>query len=111
MGYIIIDFWKVYVNVGYIYRIFMYIDLFYSDLIILGNENLNLEEVILEEIGVKFNVVNFSFIVVFFNCDLDNLIDYVKENEEDLWMVINICLLNIKGFEVYVDYKFKVNGF
>ncbi len=111
VGYIISDSWKVYANAGYTYRIPTYTDLFYSDPTTLGNENLNPEEAISEELGVKFNVANFSFTAAFFNRDSDNLIDYVKENEEDLWMATNIRSLNTKGFEAYADYKFKVNGF
>lgn len=111
VGYIISDSWKVYANAGYTYRIPTYTDLFYSDPTTLGNENLNPEESISEELGVKFNVANFSFTAAFFNRDSDNLIDYVKENEEDLWKGTNIRSLNTKGFEANADYKFKVNGF
>jgi iron complex outermembrane receptor protein len=110
VGYKISASWKVYANAGYTYRIPTYTDLFYSDPTTLGNENLEPEKAISEEIGVKFNIQNFSFTGAFFNRDSDNLIDYVKENEEDLWMATNIRSLNTKGFDANVDYTFEVNG-
>ena len=111
LGYKLSNNLKLYANAGYTYRIPTYTDLFYSDPTTLGNENLNAEEAISEEVGVKFNAKNVSLSAAFFNRDSDNLIDYVKENEEDLWMATNIRSLNTKGFEANADYHFTVNGF
>ncbi|MEZ4858500.1 MAG: TonB-dependent receptor [Flavobacteriaceae bacterium] len=107
-GYKISEDWKVYANAGYTYRIPTYTDLYYSDPTTLGNENLKPEEAISEEVGLKFNRNNFGATMAFFNRDSDNLIDYVKENEEDLWMATNIQGLNTKGVETSVDYNFTV---
>ncbi len=111
LGYEINEKIKVYGNVGYTYRIPTYTDLYYSDPTTLGNENLDPEEAISQEIGIKYfgSKLNASF--AFFNRDSDNLIDYVKENEDDRWQATNIRDLNTIGFEVNTSYIFNINGF
>jgi iron complex outermembrane receptor protein len=101
----------VYGNIGYTYRIPTYTDLFYSDPTTLGNENLDPEEAIAEELGIKYTKNNFTATLVFFNRDSNKVIDYVKENEDDLWEATNIRELNTKGFEVSTNYGFKIGQF
>ncbi len=111
LGYQINDRVKLYGNIGYTYRIPTYTDLFYSDPTTLGDENLSPEEAIAEEIGLKFYSINFNASVAFFNRDADKLIDYVKENEADLWQATNIRNLNTKGLEANANYTFKLGAF
>ena len=111
VGYQISKDFKVYANVGYTYRIPTYTDLFYSDPTTLGNDNLEPEEAISEEIGIKYDASNFQVTAAFFNRDSNNLIDYVKANEADLWMATNIRSLNTKGFEANTQYHCKVGEF
>jgi iron complex outermembrane receptor protein len=111
LGYQINDRVKLYGNIGYTYRIPTYTDLFYSDPTTLGDENLSPEEAIAEEIGLKFYSINFNASVAFFNRDADKLIDYVKENEADLWQATNIRNLNTKGLEANANYTFKLGVF
>jgi iron complex outermembrane receptor protein len=108
IGYEISEQLKVYGNIGYTYRIPTYTDLFYSDPTTLGNENLDPEEAIAEELGIKFTKNKFSATVAFFNRDSNKVIDYVKENQDDLWEATNIRELNTKGFEVSTNYGFKI---
>lgn len=111
VGYEISKQFKVYGNIGYTYRIPTYTDLFYSDPTTLGNEDLNPEEAIAEELGFKFAKNNFSATLAFFNRDSNKVIDYVKENEGDLWEATNIRELNTKGFEISTNYGFKIGHF
>ena len=111
LGYQINDELKVYANAGYTYRIPTYTDLYYSDPTTLGNENLNPEEALTEEIGIKYNKGNFSTSFAVFNRDSDNLIDYTKENATDKWEATNIQDLNAFGFEVNASYTYKMKGF
>ena len=111
IGYKLNDNLKAYGNIGYTYRVPTYTDLFYSDPTTLGNENLNPEEAISEELGLKYHTGNFNTSVVAFNRDSNNLIDYVKENESDLWQATNIRDLNTKGFEINAAYNFKLGAF
>ncbi|HLT53027.1 MAG TPA: TonB-dependent receptor [Flavobacteriaceae bacterium] len=108
VGYTINDHFKVYGNVGYTYRIPTYTDLFYSDPTTLGNENLDPEEAIAEELGLKYSGKSITATVAFFNRDSRKLIDFVKENESDLWEATNIRDLNTQGFEANATYQFKI---
>ena len=111
LGYEINDQVKVYANAGYTYRIPTYTDLFYSDPTTLGNENLDPEEAISEEIGIKYSNDRFNASLAIFNRDSNNLIDYVKENEEDLWQATNIQDLNSFGVEANMFYGYTTKGF
>lgn len=111
VGYRLSNVWKVYANAGYTYRIPTYTDLYYSDPTTLGNENLDPEAALAEEVGVKFNSGGWTANIAFFNRDSENLIDYVKENEEDLWEATNIRELNTKGFEVNIGYRCRIASF
>ncbi|MGM5469298.1 TonB-dependent receptor plug domain-containing protein [Flavobacteriaceae bacterium LMO-SS05] len=111
LGYKINDAFKLYGNVGYTFRIPTYTDLYYSDPTTLGNENLDPEEAIAEELGIKYIQHNFSASLALFNRDSDKVIDYVKENESDLWQATNIRELNTKGFETMANYNFKIGAY
>ena len=111
IGYQIDDHFKVYANAGYTYRIPTYTDLFYSDPTTIGNENLDPEEAISEELGIKYNKGDFSSSLALFNRDSNNLIDYVKAKEEDRWEATNIQELNSFGLEFNASYKFKFNAY
>ncbi|WP_159022353.1 TonB-dependent siderophore receptor [Formosa sp. L2A11] len=111
LGYEINSNFKVYGNMGYTYRIPTYTDLYYSDPTTLGNENLDPEEAIAEEIGLKYNQGHFSASLAVFNRDSKNLIDYTKENEDDLWEASNIRELNTKGLDAYLNYNFTIGTF
>ena len=111
IGYEISDKIKVYGNLGYTYRIPTYTDLFYSDPTTLGNENLDPEEAIAQELGLKYFGSNLNASFALFNRDSSNLIDYVKENEDDLWQATNIRDLNTIGLEVNASYNFSIADF
>ena len=111
LGYKINDNLKVYGNIGYTYRIPTYTDLYYSDRNTNGDENLEAEEAISEEIGLKFHVNNLNVNFAVFNRYSSNLIDFVKENEDDRWQATNIRDLNTLGLEVDANLGFKLLGF
>lgn len=105
LGYRVTEDVKIYGNIGYTYRIPTYTDLYYSSPSEVGNENLVPEEAIAEEIGIKFNSANFNLSIAGFNRDSRKLIDFVKENEDDVWQATNIRDLNTKGLELNAAYK------
>ncbi|NQX86516.1 MAG: TonB-dependent receptor [Flavobacteriaceae bacterium] len=111
IGYSINDNLKLYGNIGYTYRIPTYTDLFYSDPTTLGNENLQPENALTEELGVKYNNGKFSAAIAAFNRDANDVIDYVKQNEDDLWQATNIQDINAFGVEVNTSYGFKTSGY
>lgn len=111
IGYKINHNFRLYGNIGYTYRIPTYTDLFYASTTTLGNANLQTEEALSEEIGIKFTQGRFALTAAFFNRDASKLIDYVKENEEDLWVAENIRDVTSNGIETNVNYSYQMNNF
>ena len=107
LGYNVSSNFKLYSNIGKTYRIPTYTDLYYSDRTTVGNENLNPESATSTEFGLKYNTSNFKFSTALFNRNAKNIIDYVKQNEDDLWKAVNIGSLSTSGFEVDMSYRFK----
>lgn len=98
--------WQAYGNLGYTYRIPTYTDLYYSDRTTSGNENLKPEEALATELGIRFNNSSFRFYAVYFDRRAENLIDYVKTEEESKWEATNIQILNTRGIEVEAQLPF-----
>ena len=107
LGYNINSNFKLYSNIGKTFRIPTYTDLYYSDRTTIGNENLNPESATSTELGFKYNTSNFKISGAFFNRKAKNIIDYVKENENDLWNAVNIGSLKTTGFELDIRYNFQ----
>ena len=102
---------KFYGNIGRTYRIPTYTDLYYSDKTTIGNENLVPESASSTEIGMKYNKSLLSMSFSYFQRNAKNIIDYVKENEDDLWNARNIGSLKTSGFEFDFKYFFKNKNF
>ena len=107
LGYNINSNFKLYSNIGKTFRIPTYTDLYYTDRTTVGNENLNPESATSTELGFKYNTSNFKISGAFFNRKAKNIIDYVKENEDDLWNAVNIGSLKTTGFELDFRYNFQ----
>lgn len=98
---------KFYGNVGKTYRVPTYTDLYYSDKTTVGNENLLPESAVSSEIGFKYNKSNLSLSLAIFQRNAKNIIDYVKESEDDLWNAQNIGSLKTNGFDLDLKYSFE----
>ena len=107
LGYNINSNFKLYSNIGKTFRIPTYTDLYYSDRTTIGNENLNPESATSTELGFKYNTSSLKISGAFFNRKAKNIIDYVKENENDLWNAVNIGSLKTTGFELDFTYNFQ----
>ena len=68
---------------------------------------MNPESAISSEFGIKYINSNLKFSASLFNRDAKNIIDYAKENENDLWKAVNIGSLNSNGYEFDFSYSFK----
>ena len=110
-GLDITDHLRAYANIGYTYRIPTYTDLFYSDPTTLGNESLKPEEAIAEELGFKFRKSSWNVTLSLFNRDSKNLIDFIKDTENEPFQATNIRRLNTKGFETSIVYGFSMMGY
>ncbi|WP_369427724.1 TonB-dependent receptor [Membranihabitans maritimus] len=100
MGYSINDKWSVYANVGNTYRVPTYTDLYYIGPSNIGNENLVPERAMTYEAGVKYFGSQWYFNVAYYRRDSRNLIDWVKDRENDPWMPQNFYKAYFNGLEI-----------
>ena len=107
LGYFLNNKIKLYGNLGYTYRVPTYTDLYYSSPTTMGNENLNPEKALAEELGVKFISKDITANIAFFYRDAKDLIDYVKTNETDKWQAENLAQVITKGIETEINYSFR----
>ena len=96
---------NLYANYGKTYRIPTYTDLYYSDRNTIGNPNLNPEHAITNEFGVKYSSESIEMSSSFFSRKSSNIIDYVKQSEQDKWEATNIRNLDTNGFDLNFLYK------
>ena len=96
---------NLYANYGKTYRIPTYTDLYYSDRNTIGNPDLNPEHAITNEIGIKYSNENVDVSSSFFTRKSSNIIDYVKQSEQDKWEATNIRNLDTNGFDLSFLYK------
>ena len=96
---------NLYANYGKTYRIPTYTDLYYSDRNTIGNPDLNPEHAITNEIGIKYSNEIIDVSSSFFSRKSSNIIDYVKQSEQDKWEATNIRNLDTNGFDLSFLYK------
>ena len=99
LGYDISEKLKLYTNFGKTYRIPTYTDLYYSDRTTRGNPDLEPESAISSEIGFKYKSEQLTLKSAIFSRESKNIIDYIKNNQDDLWQATNIRSLKTNGFE------------
>ena len=101
---------NLYANFGKTYRIPTYTDLYYSDRNTIGNPDLNPEHAITNEIGIKYSNENIDVSSSFFSRKSSNIIDYVKQSEQDKWEATNIRNLDTNGFDLNFLYKISTHN-
>ncbi|MBK7104510.1 MAG: TonB-dependent receptor [Ignavibacteriae bacterium] len=91
---------KIFANFGKAFRIPTYTELFYKDPVTIGNINLNPEESINYEIGLNYlsNFWESNFSV--FRKEGKNLIDYILNEEINIWEAENLTEIKTSGFEI-----------
>ncbi len=113
LGYKINDRTKFYWNVGYSYRVPTYTELYINiPNFLSGNEDLEPEKAVTQEMGIKYQTNDFSFSTAAFFRVATDLIDYVKETENSpFFLAQNLRKITTQGFEVNTSYTFKINSF
>ncbi|MDB2587227.1 TonB-dependent receptor [Flavobacteriaceae bacterium] len=107
LGYAINRHWRIYSNMGYTYRIPTYTDLFYSDPNTLGDADLEPEKALAYEVGLRLKDGPLTLNAAWFRRDANNLIDYVKNNTDDLWQAANVRGLLTQGWEANIQYALR----
>ncbi len=113
IGYALNDKVKIYGNVGYSYRIPSYTELYINiPNFLSGNEALEPEKALAEEIGLKYRTKAIRLSTALFRREATDLIDYVKETQNSpVFLAKNLRKILSVGFEVNATYKFTMNSF
>ena len=106
IGYRVNNDMKLFGNAGYTYRVPTYTDLYYEDRANVGNAELEPEEAIALEVGVKYNKRNFSAQFSVFTRQGSDLIDWTKQDSLAKWQPFNIGDITTNGIEFSGQYKF-----
>ena len=94
---------KFYSSFGSTFRIPSYTDLFYQDKTTIGNSKLVPESAKNYEFGFRLYKNKMLYNISIFKRNSENLIDYVKDDIEDLWQARNISSLNTIGAELDIS--------
>jgi iron complex outermembrane receptor protein len=111
LGFQLNEMFRIYGNIGYTYRVPTYTDIYYESPTTIGNKDLQPESALSKELGIKFFKRKWTADLVVFQRSAHDLIDYVKENEEDRWKAENIQRVNTFGVESSLNYRFKIGKF
>jgi iron complex outermembrane receptor protein len=108
VGYKVSNVVRIYGDFGYTYRVPTFTEMYYVGPTTIGNEDLEPESALAEEIGIKIvgTRINFDFAV--FNRRSDNLIDWTKDNEDDKWETRNFSDVKTNGIETSINYNFNL---
>lgn len=101
---------RLYANTGVTFRIPTFTDLYYSDRTSLGNADLKPEEALSNEIGLRYSSPKVTASLAFFNRKAKNLIDYVKNSNDDSipFVAQNIQKVNTSGIDLELLHSIRV---
>ncbi|TXF79537.1 TonB-dependent receptor [Chryseobacterium sp.] len=97
---------KIYGNVSKVSRIPTFTDLYYVSNTEAGNPGLKPEHAISAEVGYRYQKNNMLLKVSGFLRNSESSIDWVKQNQADIWRAGNIGNLDTKGIEVELGQHF-----
>ncbi|MXV37366.1 TonB-dependent receptor [Flavobacteriaceae bacterium Ap0902] len=97
---------KLYGNASKVHREPSYTELFYNSRTEVGNADLKPESAKSYEIGYKFAQPGFLAQISAFYRDADDAIDWVKNDENDVWRAFNNAQVETKGIEINVKKDF-----
>jgi len=98
--------WKAFANIGRSFRVPTYTDLYYVGPNNIGNDQLEPEDAVSYEGGIKYFRRNFWGQLSYFKRDASNLIDWIKYAEDDPWEPLNFTNVNVQGVEAGLNYDF-----
>lgn len=109
IGYKLTEGIRIFANSGYTYRIPTFTDLYYSDPTTLGNENLEVEEALTHELGLRWLSSKIQFSAAAFYRKAENLIDYIRMAEDSPFEATNIRSVNTTGLDIETKATFQWN--
>ncbi len=96
---------RLFGSVGKAFRTPTYTELYYSDPVTKGNPDLKFEESVNYELGANYTDPFFNFNFSLFRKEGTNIIDWVRQSENEPWMVMNFAEVNTNGFESGMSLK------
>jgi iron complex outermembrane receptor protein len=96
-------YFRIYGNINRTLRLPTYTDLYYNDPTSKGNPDLKPEEAITFEAGIKFNKAGITAHSAIFKRYGHNMIDWVKLENQDPWLAMNITDINVSGIETGIS--------
>ena len=97
--------WKLYITANKALRLPTFTDLYYSGPTNIGNPELKPEEALSFESGIKLHKNRFNGDLSVFKRYGRNIIDWVKESEEEKWQSRNLTNVNALGLEININYR------
>lgn len=102
-GFRLGPYWKVYGNVGYTFRVPTFTDLYYEDRVNIGNPDLQPEEAVSYEGGIKYTRNGLQLQAAYFQRNGIDNIDWVRANDTLPWQPINLNELTTRGIELSLN--------
>ena len=103
-GYQLSEKMKIFGNIGKSFRVPTFTELYYQSPANIGNQNLKPERAWTYEAGLNFSKEHFSAELALFHRNGFNLIDWVRDDPEQLWKAQNITRVATNGGEINVRY-------
>jgi iron complex outermembrane receptor protein len=107
LSYKVNDKFKVFASVNRSMRMPSFTDLYYTSPANRGNADLRPEHSLTYELGAKYNKGFLNAHVAVFERRGTDIIDWVYIPEEEIWHTENISVLNTRGLEMALNFKFK----
>ncbi len=98
---------RLYANINKSMRMPTFTDMYYKSATQLANPNLQPEESITFEIGNKAQYTAFAYRISSYYRIGQNIIDWAKKENDDVWMSMNIPNVNAFGVEASTQYNFQ----
>ncbi len=98
--------WRAFANVGRSFRIPTYTDLYYAGPRNIGNDQLQAEDAVTYEAGVKYFGRNVWGQASYFRRDASQLIDWVRDAGDTLWQPRNFYDVDVQGLEAGINFSF-----
>ncbi len=108
-GYNITNFLRIYGNVGKSYRIPTFYDQYYESPVEVGNPDLKPEKAWNYEIGLRYIQNGFTIEGNVFYRDNQNLIDWVFDPTDTIWMSENFTSVSTVGLELFASYDLPIS--
>lgn len=103
LGYNLSEKIRLFGSIGKAFRTPTYTELYYSDPVTKGNPDLKFEESVNYELGANYRQASFNFNLSLFRKEGTNIIDWIRESDNEQWMVMNFARVNTNGFEAGVS--------